>query len=80
MKKLRIPAYVEYKRDVYRHYSQATVAQWRAQKKLAKDGGRPDDQHRVINHLLKLADSFGISDDVPLVPRLSELGELGSLN
>jgi hypothetical protein len=67
---------VEFEFGTYTSASDATVAQWRAQKRLAKDGGRPDNDRRITNHLVKLGDRFGIPDDVPLIPRLRELGQL----
>jgi len=71
-----LSGFVEVEFGTYASGRDATLAQWRAQKRLAKDGGRADDDRRIINHLVKLGDKLGIPEDVPLIPRLRELGQL----
>jgi hypothetical protein len=60
MKIVSYPAFVEVEFGTYASGRDATLAQWRAQKRLAKDGGRADDDRRIINHLVKLGDKLGI--------------------
>jgi hypothetical protein len=52
MKIVSYPAFVEVEFGTYASGRDATLAQWRAQKRLAKDGGRADDDRRIINHLV----------------------------
>ena len=75
--KLAIPAYLEIDEDYFVASEEATVKQWRDQKRLAKNGGRDDAQRRAINALVRLADKFGLDDNVVLVPRLSIMGVFG---
>jgi hypothetical protein len=74
-----LPTFIEVEPDSYASSAEATVAQWRAQKKLLRPVGdfdalpRTMGVRRTIHRMVRLADTFGIPDDVPLLPRLKAL-------
>jgi hypothetical protein len=77
----RIPSSLPYLYEEdggYRDPSMATVAQWRQAKRSARKAElngcvTPGTYARTVSRMVKLADVFGMPDDVPLVPRLQAL-------
>jgi len=76
----RLPTFIEVEPDVFTSSDEATVAQWRKQKELRRH--RTDSIRRAVRRMVQLADALGISDDVPLLPRLKALanGNVVALN
>lgn len=81
-KEYRIPRELPYLWDEqtgsYKNPEKATVGQWRQAKRCARKGElaravTPGTYARTVSKMVKLADVFGLPDDVLLVPRLQAL-------
>jgi len=69
-----LPEYVEVEPDVFQPYSDATVAGWRNEQRLATQQGKH--QRAGVTQMVLLADKLQIAESVPLYPYLVRLGEL----
>ena len=69
-----LPEYVEVEPDVFQPYSDATVAGWRNEQRLATQQGKH--QRAGVTQMVLLADKLQIAESVPLYPYLLKLGDL----
>jgi hypothetical protein len=69
-----LPEYVEVEPDVFQPYSDATVAGWRNEQRLATRQGKH--QRAGVPQMVLLADKLQIAESVPLYPYLVRLGDL----
>jgi hypothetical protein len=69
-----LPEYVEAESDVFQPYSDATVAGWRNEQRLATQQGKH--QRAGVTQMVLLADKLQIAESVPLYPYLVKLGDL----
>jgi hypothetical protein len=69
-----LPEYVEVEPDVFQPYSDATVAGWRNEQRLATQRGKH--QRAGVTQMVLFADKFRIAESVPLYPYLVKLGDL----
>jgi hypothetical protein len=56
------PAFLESERGQFKAAAEATVAEWRAAKRIEKGWRR-----RLISKMLKLADGMGLAENAPLL-------------
>jgi hypothetical protein len=69
-----LPEYVEVEPDVFQPYSDATVAGWRNEQRLATQQGKH--QRAGVTQMVLFADKLQIAESVPLYPYLVRLGDL----
>ena len=69
-----LPEYVEVEPNVFQPYSDATVAGWRNELRLATHQGKH--QRAGVTQMVLLADKLQIAESVPLYPYLVKLGDL----
>ena len=69
-----LPEYVDVEPDVFQANSDATVAGWRNEQRLATQQGKH--QRAGVTQLVLLADKLQIAESVPLYPYLVKLGDL----
>ena len=69
-----LPEYVDVEPDVFQANSDATVAGWRNEQRLATQQGK--DQRAGVTQMVLLADKIQIAESVPLYPYLVKLGDL----
>jgi hypothetical protein len=69
-----LPEYVEVEPGVFQPYSDATVAGWRNEQRLATQQGKH--QRAGVRQMVLLADKLQIAESVPLYPYLVKLGDL----
>jgi hypothetical protein len=65
----------------YRHFEAATVGEWRAVERAARQGAAGLDRvsPEQLAQIIKLADALHIADDVVLWPRLARLAAAGEV-
>ena len=69
-----LPEYVDVEPDVFQANSDATVAGWRNEQRLATQQGKH--QRASVTQMVLLADKLQIAESVPLYPYLVKLGDL----
>ena len=69
-----LPEHVEVEPDVFQPYSDATVAGWRNEQRLATQQGKH--QRAGVTQMVLLADKLQIAESVPLYPYLVRLGDV----
>jgi hypothetical protein len=69
-----LPEYVEVEPDVFQANSDATVAGWRNEQRLATQQGKH--QRAGVTQMVLFADKLQIAESVPLYPYLVRLGDL----
>ena len=69
-----LPEYVEVEPDVFQPYSDATVAGWRNEQRLATQQGKH--QGAGVTRMVLFADKLQIAESVPRYPYLVKLGDL----